>query len=470
MLYFFYKQNMKKIFNLLWTVWVLVLASISNTSAYTNEQHEAYYWAYEMGITNATSIEKADMYWAITRVEMTEMLSNFAKNLLWNSSDSSKNCSYTDIWSLDKKLQESIVNACKLWIIGQWNQKFRPNDMVSRAEFWTALSRVLRQNTYDGWKPYYVKHLKALKDAGISSNSPYANEILESKWHAFLMIKNSYDLVNWKHENKTTVKNQTMPQVKTWNKNEIISTWAKQEVSTWTKVSTNTWTTQAQQTTTKSTNQYTITYSWNSESEFIYDSWFINQLVNMAKKQWESHLAEYLEIELNYLNNPFKMENLDEKEFAKSLWIDLDNLDYDNMTQKEREQLVKKFKWWMNDLINENKENNNNFIKNLEKVTKKIGWNDKFWLKEKYEKYEEFIVSANWFLDVYMEIVWDLMETTIMYGDEEELENDEEMIAKSFWLIWASLAYYSEAQSFQEYLNKWWIDTLELLGGKLVKE
>ncbi|MBQ5945057.1 S-layer homology domain-containing protein [bacterium] len=41
------------------------------------------------------------------------------------------------------------------------NNEFRPNDLVTRAEFATALSRML-YSTPDG-NPYYVPHIEKLK-------------------------------------------------------------------------------------------------------------------------------------------------------------------------------------------------------------------------------------------------------------------------------------------------------------------
>jgi hypothetical protein len=47
------------------------------------------------------------------------------------------------------------------------NNRFRPNDEVSRAEFVTALSRLLYQTTdgeYKSTAKYYTNHLKKLKE------------------------------------------------------------------------------------------------------------------------------------------------------------------------------------------------------------------------------------------------------------------------------------------------------------------
>jgi hypothetical protein len=44
---------------------------------------------------------------------------------------------------------------------------FRPNDVVTRAEFGTILSRLLRGTQYAWGTPYYQPHLNALKQANI---------------------------------------------------------------------------------------------------------------------------------------------------------------------------------------------------------------------------------------------------------------------------------------------------------------
>ena len=57
--------------------------------------------------------------------------------------------------------------------------KFRPYDVVTRAEFGTVLSRALRGEEYNGGTPYYADHLEALKDAGVMNNisNPSAPEV-----------------------------------------------------------------------------------------------------------------------------------------------------------------------------------------------------------------------------------------------------------------------------------------------------
>ena len=67
------------------------------------------------------------------------------------------------------------------------NNNFRPNDEVTRAEFATALSRML-YSTPDG-KPYYTTHLAKLKAEKILTNDDY--KMKELRGYVMIMLKRS---------------------------------------------------------------------------------------------------------------------------------------------------------------------------------------------------------------------------------------------------------------------------------------
>lgn len=56
---------------------------------------------------------------------------------------------------------------------------FNPEDLVTRAQFGTVLSRALYGDAYNDGEPYYANHLQALKEAKIMNDisSPSASEI-----------------------------------------------------------------------------------------------------------------------------------------------------------------------------------------------------------------------------------------------------------------------------------------------------
>lgn len=168
----------------------------SDFSSYPSEYIDAYQWAYSKGITTMKTIDDAKMYNEVTRAEMAKMIGQFAKSF-WNlTEDYSKNCNFKDgeVWS---DLTEWIKTSCRLGIMGQdgkWGtiEYFNPQGYVTRAEFWTILSRILRGNLYDGWEPYYQRHIENLQNQGIMDEytSPFINE---KRGDIMTMLQYSYN-------------------------------------------------------------------------------------------------------------------------------------------------------------------------------------------------------------------------------------------------------------------------------------
>lgn len=167
-------------------------SSTNLNNSYTSEMVEAYQFAYENWITTASTIEKAKMYSTLTRWAMAKMLANYAINVLWQEPDTSKwEPQFNDVTDkLNQQYDNAITLAYQLWIMWQniKSGKFRPYANVTRAEFVTALSRML-YGTEDG-NPYYVTHFEKLKEEWIinSTGNPYAVLL---RWYAMLMLMRS---------------------------------------------------------------------------------------------------------------------------------------------------------------------------------------------------------------------------------------------------------------------------------------
>lgn len=161
-----------------------------SSESFSLELQEAYNWAYKNWITTQSTIESANIKWNITRAEMAKMISNYAINVLWLEPDASKSCYFINS-DIDPNLVESVRESCQLWLMWQWITDFRPNDSVTRAEFWTVLSRTLRWDEYEWWTTYYQNHLEALKNKWIMNNisSPMDKEI---RWYVMLMLMRSW--------------------------------------------------------------------------------------------------------------------------------------------------------------------------------------------------------------------------------------------------------------------------------------
>ena len=161
---------------------------------YSQELQDAYKWAHEKGVTTMDSIDNANMYGAITRAEMAKMLSVYAKEVLGKTLNTSAACTFTDIASLkNSDLHDYVIESCQLGIMGQNmpRNEFRPYDTISRAEFGTALSRVLWGSENEGGTPYYAKHLDALKANGIMNQIANAESTKEIRGYVMLMLMRS---------------------------------------------------------------------------------------------------------------------------------------------------------------------------------------------------------------------------------------------------------------------------------------
>lgn len=160
-------------------------------NGYTRELNNAYSFAYINWITTMNSIKNANMNWRLKRIEMAKMLSNYAIRTLWKIPDTSKSIAFWDVSSsLDAQYGNWVTLAYQLWIMWQnmKNNNFRPDDIVTRAEFATALSRLLYW-TKDWSDSYYSTHLEKLYLEWIISNTnPNMHEV---RWYVMLMLMRS---------------------------------------------------------------------------------------------------------------------------------------------------------------------------------------------------------------------------------------------------------------------------------------
>lgn len=157
---------------------------------YSDEMNEAYQYARYFDITTKDNIKEADMYSGLNRIAMAKMLTNYAENVLWiNNYNTGRNCKFVDVsTSLDKDYDYWVTKACQLWImwVNMPNNKFYPNWWVTRAEFATALSRLL-YGTPDWVGQYYSTHLvKLYQEKIIKNTDPTLREL---RWYVMLMLK-----------------------------------------------------------------------------------------------------------------------------------------------------------------------------------------------------------------------------------------------------------------------------------------
>jgi hypothetical protein len=128
---------------------------------------------------------------SLTRIQMAKMLSNYAINVLWQVPDVSKwTVKFSDVTDkTNKQYDYAVTKAYQLWIMWQnvKSNKFRPNDEVTRAEFATALSRMIYNvEDWKGSTRYYVPHIMKLYNEWIINK---ANpKLKEKRWYVMLML------------------------------------------------------------------------------------------------------------------------------------------------------------------------------------------------------------------------------------------------------------------------------------------
>ena len=174
-----------------WTVAPTVDPQGVATNGYTNEMNDAYEFAYANWITTMKSIDEAEMLDGLTRIAMAKMLSQYAINVLGKSPADVEVPNFTDVSAdLDAEYANGVSLAYKLWImwINMPDNKFLPYETVTRAQFGTALSRLLF-GIEDGEDAYYTTHLAKLKEAWIITNDDPTLE--ELRWYVMLMLMRS---------------------------------------------------------------------------------------------------------------------------------------------------------------------------------------------------------------------------------------------------------------------------------------
>ena len=158
---------------------------------FSQEFIQAYNFAFENWITTVSPINKANLEWKLTRIAMAKMLSQYAINVLWMEPDTNRNNKFNDVTDdLDARYNNGVTLAYQLWImwINMPKNNFRPDDEVTRAEFWTALSRLLFKT--EDWKDYYyTTHLNKLMETGIITNND--PKLKELRWYVMIMLMRS---------------------------------------------------------------------------------------------------------------------------------------------------------------------------------------------------------------------------------------------------------------------------------------
>jgi hypothetical protein len=136
-------------------------------------------------------MQDANIYGTLSRIEMAQMLSKYAVNVLWKTVEWIWTILFDDVdTDLDEKYDNwvSISSEMEVMWVNMLNNKFRPFDLVPRSEFVTAFSR-MKYGTTDWKDVYYSTHMDKLKNEGIITKAD--PNMLELVWYVMIMFMRS---------------------------------------------------------------------------------------------------------------------------------------------------------------------------------------------------------------------------------------------------------------------------------------
>lgn len=146
------------------------------------ELQQAHCFARQYDITTINDFEQAEAQWLLIRSHLAKMMVNFSVNVLGKTGSVASQCIdvYDDITDVSDELRGYIQLACSMnimWLESDGDTplvSFRPEDVVTRVEFATVLSRVLYGNRYDigndTTRQWYEWHLTVLNANGLMNN------------------------------------------------------------------------------------------------------------------------------------------------------------------------------------------------------------------------------------------------------------------------------------------------------------
>lgn len=125
---------------------------------------EAINWMYDMWMTSYNTTEAFMPYQTITRAQVAKMLDKFAIATNLTEIRNFWTCTFSDV-AADSEYKDSITRVCQYWIMAWSNDKFSPDQVVSKAEFVAMLIRLFDGKTLDEtlnpwWTAYYKRAIE----------------------------------------------------------------------------------------------------------------------------------------------------------------------------------------------------------------------------------------------------------------------------------------------------------------------
>ena len=181
----------------MWILFFTAVVTWLSLAEYSQELKNAYDWAFQHKITTQPTIDQANLYGQITRQAMAKMMVVFSMDILEQKPDYTIRCQFEDEDEITPDLREYVQKACQFGIMGQNTKKFNPMWKVTKAQFWTTLSRALWWRAYEGSDPYYAAHLSALLEYGIIDDISNPTKTNISRWEVIRALLKSAETIGY---------------------------------------------------------------------------------------------------------------------------------------------------------------------------------------------------------------------------------------------------------------------------------
>ncbi len=127
-----------------WTSWnnvSLAIIAWNETLTDSSEFMESLNWMYDNGMTSYNTTESFMPYQTITRAQVAKMLDKFATATNLTTVRNQWNCEFSDV-DPQSEFKDSITRVCQYGVMAGSNDKFSPDQVVTKAEFIAMLIRL----------------------------------------------------------------------------------------------------------------------------------------------------------------------------------------------------------------------------------------------------------------------------------------------------------------------------------------
>lgn len=150
-----------------WDTWNdvnLAIIAWNETLTDSSEFMESINWMYDNGITSYNTTESFMPYQTITRAQVAKMLDKFATATNLTTIRNQWNCEFSDV-DPQSEFKDSITRVCQFGVMAWSNDKFSPDQIVTKAEFVAMLIRLfdwakLDESINPWWTEYYKRAIE----------------------------------------------------------------------------------------------------------------------------------------------------------------------------------------------------------------------------------------------------------------------------------------------------------------------